>query len=261
MIPLKRNRLSPAFTLLELLVVISIIVTLLALAIPTLGKMRVMSQNTTNINNLRQLGSATLTFAGEHDGRIPQTLQNIKVGGKSGKGVFQTSGIDLYADGSVRQLFSAANWPDFGTGTTDYLQSVDVLYGPFTPNLNANRSRGRAWEMTPGRFRVGYTFYYIPLVDDSASNPSIGTARIAPNDPDKRPISNALLQTAHPRAPLFCDIISKTFADQTGYPWLTREVVQVVRMDGSVHGIPGQIIRTSTENRIVVLAGYSKYHH
>lgn len=259
MIALERNKTLKAFTLIELLVVVAILAVAIALAAPIFGKMREASSNTRNVANLRQLGTAMLAYAAEHDGAIPQTLQNVRVGGKSAKGVFQTSGIDLYVDGTVRRLFSSDSWPNFGTGVTDYLSSADVFYGPFTPTLNKNRSKGQFWEMSAGRYRIGYAFYYVPLTDDSALNPSLGATRTAPNDPDKRPITNSLLQTAHPRAPLFCDIVSKTWADDVGYPWETRQVTHVFRVDGGVHSIRSEIIRTSTENRIYVLAGYSKY--
>jgi len=227
-----------AFTLLEFLIVSGLLVLLAFLLAPVLGKIREASKDATNISNLKQLGAAMLAYAGEHNGKMPETLQAIVVDGKPSKGIFYTNTIDCYSEGSVRRLFSAANWPGFGTGSTDYLSNPDVLYSPWTPTLNQNRQKGQPYAMTPTRFRIGYGFYFLPLSDSSALNPSEGETRHAKLDPTGRPITNAFLPTAHPHAPLFADISAKTWADDTGYPWIKRRIVHTVWVDGSVHAVP-----------------------
>lgn len=64
-------RLRRAFTLVELLASISIVVLLAALLFPTVGKVRAMGLRAKGISNLRQVGLAVVNFAGENKGTLP----------------------------------------------------------------------------------------------------------------------------------------------------------------------------------------------
>src|SRR6266513_4458959 len=60
-----------AFTLLELLVVISIIVVLAALLLPALAKTKAKANRIACLNNLKQIGAASHLFANEHGDKFP----------------------------------------------------------------------------------------------------------------------------------------------------------------------------------------------
>lgn len=61
-----------AFTLVELLVVISIIALLMAILVPSLSKARDQSKVSVCLSNLRQIGIAIHTYADQHNGAIPR---------------------------------------------------------------------------------------------------------------------------------------------------------------------------------------------
>jgi prepilin-type N-terminal cleavage/methylation domain-containing protein/prepilin-type processing-associated H-X9-DG protein len=61
------------FTLLELLVVIGIIATLVAILLPVIGKVRESARRTNCLSNLRQLGAAMVIYTQEFKGRLPNS--------------------------------------------------------------------------------------------------------------------------------------------------------------------------------------------
>jgi prepilin-type N-terminal cleavage/methylation domain-containing protein len=67
--PHSRNR--PAFTLVELLMVIAIIGILMALLFPAVNAMRASSQATACRGNLRQLGMGVIAYSQDRDGYLP----------------------------------------------------------------------------------------------------------------------------------------------------------------------------------------------
>jgi len=64
-------RSNRAFTLIELLVVIAIIAILAAMLLPALTSAKSKAQRLACMNNIKQLGTAWIMYAGESSGRIP----------------------------------------------------------------------------------------------------------------------------------------------------------------------------------------------
>lgn len=78
--PVKR-RAPAAFTLIELLVVIGIIAILASLVLPAIGSVRTKSESARCAANLRQIGAALMTFAGEQNGFFPTAGSTVLHGG------------------------------------------------------------------------------------------------------------------------------------------------------------------------------------
>lgn len=68
-----RKQKRDAFTLIEMLVVIAIIALLLSLIVPATGKALNRATRTKCLNNLRQISIATVTWAAEHRGKLPNS--------------------------------------------------------------------------------------------------------------------------------------------------------------------------------------------
>jgi prepilin-type N-terminal cleavage/methylation domain-containing protein len=75
--PLPVRRPFAAFTLIELLVVIAIIAILAAMLLPALARAKLRAQTTACLNNARQLGLATMLYAGDHNDAYPYGV-NVK---------------------------------------------------------------------------------------------------------------------------------------------------------------------------------------
>src|SRR3954452_13610263 len=66
------GRRRPAFTLVELLVVIGIIALLIAILMPSLSRARQQSQRIQCMSNMRQIGTATMQYTTENKGWFPR---------------------------------------------------------------------------------------------------------------------------------------------------------------------------------------------
>jgi prepilin-type N-terminal cleavage/methylation domain-containing protein len=61
----------PGFTLLELIIVVGIVTVLVGLLVPAMSRVRETSRRTTDVSNLRQLATASISYAQENDGAFP----------------------------------------------------------------------------------------------------------------------------------------------------------------------------------------------
>ena len=153
-----------AFTLLELLAVIVIIGVLAAIALPIYNHFSQESLEMKTLSNMRQMGTALMLYAGDHNSQLPNRVQN-----------------------APDPTQTAPKWP---TLLQPYVQNLDVYCSPI-PNAN-----GKSYKITDttkySSNSINYTSYiyngfndmgaytdptYIPrinLVDRTASTILLG---------------------------------------------------------------------------------------
>lgn len=106
-----------AFTLIELLTVIAIIAILAVILIPTLGRVRQVTDKANCASNLRQVGVGIITFASDNDGWLP--------GGVEPRGQWNLYGIQAYA--------GPQGWMEGGKPTQDLAAQIyRYVVGPET---------------------------------------------------------------------------------------------------------------------------------
>lgn len=86
---------SGGFTLLELLAVVAVIGVLACLAIPAISNGLMAANRAKCASNMRQIGTAMLLYANDHDGYLPPTTHSTGALGKQGR---YASWIYLLAD-------------------------------------------------------------------------------------------------------------------------------------------------------------------
>lgn len=102
------------FTLIELLVVISIIALLIAILLPVLSASRESARSIACLSNLRQQGIGFLSYATEHDDRLPYHRATT-TGGDSWRRLVAERALDLqFANAAAVAAASMEDGPYFG---------------------------------------------------------------------------------------------------------------------------------------------------
>jgi prepilin-type N-terminal cleavage/methylation domain-containing protein/prepilin-type processing-associated H-X9-DG protein len=143
-----------SFTLIELLVVVAIISVLAAMLLPVLQQARNTAKQTNCMNNLRQVGTALLVMADDHDGWLDQA----HVDGYSSPGDNWTTAVVPYL-GGTNTLVRRSDWTEK------------------RPNLACGTFRA----LGPGQFPYPYgmnTAFYWPTTNAVTGMPAGWTSRV-----------------------------------------------------------------------------------
>jgi len=175
-----RTRFSPraggAFTLVELLVVIGIIATLIAILLPALSRVRKAAQTVQCATVLRELGQAMTLFASSHQGRVPGvaktspngygvpwqvilSAEHFRIKNYVPQAGALTSAGKMYCPSAIRQAsLSSYRW---------YAMNEDIQGGPAA----TAPQNGKAVEL-PMVLDSYYTAYYTGQTFDPNASPT-----------------------------------------------------------------------------------------
>jgi prepilin-type N-terminal cleavage/methylation domain-containing protein/prepilin-type processing-associated H-X9-DG protein len=76
MSPQVPRRAHAAFTMMEMIIVVTIIAVLTTMAFPVYSKLQRMANETVTVNGLKQIVAATMTWAADHGDKVPSPLYN-----------------------------------------------------------------------------------------------------------------------------------------------------------------------------------------
>ena len=124
---LRASRPPAAFTLMELLVVISIILVLAAIAFPVYGVIMRGVNKGVATNNMRQVTAALMSYAAQNDGNFPQ--ENIPAGSSWANAANPAMGEKVWYN-ALPRMAGSKGVGDYATTPANYYAKGNLLYLP-----------------------------------------------------------------------------------------------------------------------------------
>jgi prepilin-type N-terminal cleavage/methylation domain-containing protein len=156
---------SSAFTLIEILVVVTIIAILAALGFPVVGKMMQSSSSAKALTNFRSIATANIQYSADNDGQLLGWGRYEPQGGSWDDQVFLMRNLNLYLTGVNVTGTSTAAVDKIANGLLPFVDpavpKANIKYAsfPFTWSINNifNRANGRFNEFKGTDREVGWS--------------------------------------------------------------------------------------------------------
>lgn len=191
-----------AFTLVELLAVVAICSLLVALMFPALSKARLAARKAGTIGNMRQLGVATLSYAGDHQGMLP---------GPSSQGLFRGY-TRSSTDGISFLLAPYLGLPDQSTLSSGQGIIVPQLLDPGYMGFNPQATSSVPQYVQ----KIAY-----PTTSSLAGRRPFGVSEADPDDPKRPPVTLLQLSALRPELRWLLTTVDQQVAGMTA-TWKTQ---------------------------------------
>ena len=122
---LRAARPPAAFTLMELLVVISIILVLAAIAFPVYGVVMSRMNKAVALNNMKQVTAALISYAGQNDGDFPS--ENIPEGSSWANAADPAKGAKVWYN-VLPRMAGTKGVGDFSSTPANFYSKGNILY-------------------------------------------------------------------------------------------------------------------------------------
>jgi len=123
---LSPRRRRPGFTLMEILVVVAIILVLAAIAFPVYRFVQMRAHKVKALNNMRQLASAAMNYAAQHDNTLPN--EDSKGQDTWNNAAKPENGNAWY--NALPRLLGHKGVGDYATKPRDFYTAQNILYLP-----------------------------------------------------------------------------------------------------------------------------------
>lgn len=173
--------LTTGFSLVELMVVVIIIAILTSLSMLMVNRMRYSAAQVTTMNQLKQVGTAALTWGAEKNQGEPMYVTNGTGDYSDEGGLGKTPSKDLtIAAGNPAVLLYNTEDPDQG-----YITDHRLFFSPLVKTTAPERELYIPREVTAGKYWGTYVWYYPFTKNKSsrqlASNQNVSTIRVVPS--------------------------------------------------------------------------------
>ncbi|MFZ9935461.1 MAG: type II secretion system protein [Luteolibacter sp.] len=213
------------FTLVELLVTISIIVVLATLAFLGFGRLKLMANKATSVNNIRNLSAATMASAGDNNGRF----------------------LGIHSDANLPYRFTRSFRDKYGITKKNAYSDYNNCWKPDGWDHCQNRD---LWDFNAGDTVFGYAC----MVDDSPNAEASGWVDGTFEYPDNWERIKDQVSSTTGRGPATIRWVAKRTTDEVAYPILWIDLCRVYQ---------GQIVgnfMSSDNEPIGVHIGYLDGH-
>lgn len=170
------RRIPRGFTLIELLVVIAIIGALAVTVAANWQNLRLYSQRTASLSNLRQIGVAFFAYAGENEMRLPRRVRGTNDGAKWPRLIAEYLGdVRVYAAVGDRSNYIFRNLDplDDSTNNTSYIMNGYNDIGAYTNaavEVRINQLDRPGSVILLGTPRSGSSHFYMDMLEGEFGN-------------------------------------------------------------------------------------------